>query len=79
MASQSFAGSPQAPFLIQDRLVIAADRAVPLSKEVSKQFKRCCSSFGSCITICPNNAVGLELRKVEEFDSSILKEITLRK
>lgn len=35
--------------------------------------------FGSCIAVCPNNAIRLELREAEEFDWSVLNEITFEK
>ncbi|MEM2320699.1 MAG: 4Fe-4S dicluster domain-containing protein [Candidatus Bathyarchaeia archaeon] len=41
--------------------------------------ERRCDGFGSCIAVCPNNAISLELRETEEFDWSILNEITFEK
>lgn len=41
--------------------------------------ERRCDGFGSCIAVCQNNAIRLELREAEEFDWSILNEITFEK
>ena len=38
--------------------------------------ERRCDGFGSCIAVCPNNAIRLELREAEEFDWSVVNEIT---
>lgn len=38
--------------------------------------ERRCDGFGSCIAACPNNAIRLELREAEEFDWSVINEIT---
>ncbi|MEM2960420.1 MAG: 4Fe-4S dicluster domain-containing protein [Candidatus Bathyarchaeia archaeon] len=38
--------------------------------------ERRCDGFGSCIAVCPNNAIQLELREAEEFDWSVVNEIT---
>lgn len=41
--------------------------------------ERRCDGFGSCIAVCPNNAIRLELREAEEFDWSVVNEITFEK
>jgi len=38
--------------------------------------ERRCDGFGSCIAACPNNAIRLEMREAEEFDWSVINEIT---
>lgn len=38
--------------------------------------ERRCDGFGSCIAACPNNAIRLELREAENFDWSVVNEIT---
>lgn len=38
--------------------------------------ERLCDGFGSCIAACPYNAIRLEYREAEEFDWSILNEIS---
>jgi len=35
-----------------------------------------CDGFGSCIAVCPNNAISLELREAEEFDWTVINEIS---
>ncbi|MEM0048913.1 MAG: 4Fe-4S binding protein [Candidatus Bathyarchaeia archaeon] len=41
--------------------------------------ERRCDGFGSCIAVCLNNAIRLEMREAEEFDWSILNEMTYDK
>jgi len=38
--------------------------------------ERRCDGFGSCIAVCQNNAIRLELREAEDFDWTIVNEIT---
>ncbi|MCX8171299.1 MAG: 4Fe-4S binding protein [Candidatus Bathyarchaeota archaeon] len=38
--------------------------------------ERRCDGFGSCISVCPNNAIRLEMREAEDFDWSVVNEIT---
>lgn len=38
--------------------------------------EKICDGFGSCITVCPYNAIGLEYREAEEFNWSILNKIS---
>jgi len=35
-----------------------------------------CDGFGSCMAVCPNNAIRLELREAEEFDWNVINEIS---
>ena len=35
-----------------------------------------CDGFGSCIAACPNDAIRLEFREAEDFDWSILNQIS---
>ncbi|HID18684.1 TPA: 4Fe-4S dicluster domain-containing protein [Candidatus Bathyarchaeota archaeon] len=38
--------------------------------------ERLCDGFGSCIAACQNNAIRLEYREAEDFDWSILRQIS---
>jgi ferredoxin len=38
--------------------------------------ERRCDGFGSCIAVCSNNAISLELRETEEFDWTVINEIS---
>ena len=38
--------------------------------------ERLCDGYGSCIAVCPSNAIRLEYREAEDFDWSILAEIS---
>lgn len=38
--------------------------------------EKLCDGFGSCITVCPANALRLELREAEDFDWSVVKQIS---
>lgn len=39
--------------------------------------ERLCDGFGSCITTCQENALYLELREAEEFDWSLVTDLSL--